>query len=263
MHSINTRTLALEEVNSEAGIKYAILSHRWEDGEVSHQEMLSRAGRSKQGFNKIRRWCSQARRDGLGYAWVDTCCIDKKSSAELSEAINSMYRWYKNSNVCYVFLSDVRANKPESFSTSQWFTRGWTLQELLVPENVFFYDQKWEYIGSKHSLRGDISYITNIDRNVLSYRNTIHECSIAQRMSWASQRRTTRTEDRAYSLMGIFDAHMPLLYGEGDKAFMRLQEEIIRRSDDHSIFAWEYTENDYTIKKYCHFGVKWPVILIH
>ncbi|KAI0596904.1 heterokaryon incompatibility protein-domain-containing protein [Biscogniauxia sp. FL1348] len=247
MHLINTYNYTLEEFISEDGLKYAILSHRWEDGEVNHQEMLSGAGRSKKGFDKIRRCCDQARRDGIDYAWVDTCCIDKKSSAELSEAINSMYRWYKNSTVCYAFLSDVQTERiTEPFPASKWLTRGWTLQELLAPKNVVFFNKKWQRIGTKAGHFKAIADITNIGQGILSGIKSIHEYSIAQRMSWASGRTTTRPEDRAYSLMGLFDVNMPMLYGEGEKAFLRLQEEIIRRSYDHSIFAWKMTEENVT-----------------
>ena len=243
MYLINTETLCLEEFQSEEGLKYAILSHRWEEGEVTYQDMELGRAQSKPGFTKIEKCCEEAKRNGLHYAWVDTCCIDKKSSAELSEAINSMYRWYKKAVVCYAFLSDASDSSSEletlsSFRDSLWFTRGWTLQELLAPQNVLFYDQSWRCFGNRDFLSKDISYVTNIKWPVLRGDRAVSECSIAERMSWAAYRETTRIEDRAYSLLGIFEVNMPLLYGEGEKAFIRLQEEIIRHSNDHSIFAW-------------------------
>ncbi|KAI0423793.1 HET-domain-containing protein [Xylaria sp. FL1042] len=175
---------------------------------------------------------------------IDRVCIDKSSSAELTEAINSMYRWYKESDVCYAFLSDVsesRLSLPSSkgLSSSRWFTRGWTLQELLAPDNVQFYSSEWKIIGNKKEdpLCSIISDITKIDQNILRGKDIL-DISIARRMYWASGRQTTRIEDLAYSLLGIFDINMPLIYGEGHKAFRRLQEEILRTTDDQSIFAW-------------------------
>ncbi|KDR71125.1 hypothetical protein GALMADRAFT_806602 [Galerina marginata CBS 339.88] len=221
---------------------YTILSHTWGDGEVSFQDLPTPAARSMTGFRKIKKCCKLAIQDGFKYVWIDTCCIDKTSSAELSEAINSMYRWYKSATVCYVYMSDVKIeddpSDPDSpFSKSRWFTRGWTLQELLAPQTVVFHDCNWTEIGTKLSLQMNISRITGIAFEALSRKSTKY-FSIAQRMSWAAKRKTTRVEDIAYCLMGIFDVNMPTLYGEGKKAFIRLQQEILKNSDDHSIFAW-------------------------
>ncbi|KAI3327073.1 HET-domain-containing protein [Xylariaceae sp. AK1471] len=242
MRLINTHTFCLEEFLNENGLQYAILSHRWEDGEVTLQDMESGCAQGKQGYVKIKNFCEQARRDDLSYAWVDTCCIDKKNGSELSEAINSMYRWYQKAKVCYAFLSDVEERDddfdvPPSFKTSVWFSRGWTLQELLAPKVVEFYDCSWQFFGTKKGLTSVISEVTKISESVLKGAS-VQSCSIAQRMSWAAHRETTRVEDRAYSLLGLFDVTMPFIYGEGEKAFIRLQQEIIRISDDHSIFVW-------------------------
>jgi hypothetical protein len=199
--------------------------------------------RNKAGYSKIKRCCDVAADDGFDYVWIDTCCIDKTSSSELSEAINSMFKWYKQAEVCYVFLFDVPSSLDITafgiaLRNSRWFTRGWTLQELIAPACVIFFDNDWKESGTKSSLRGLICAITLIQVDVL-LGHDIEKFSIAQRMSWASSRTTTIDEDIAYCLMGIFQVNMPLLYGEGGNAFMRLQEEIIRRSDDHSIFAWQ------------------------
>lgn len=170
--------------------------------------------------------------------------IDKRSSAELQEAINSMFNWYANAAVCYCYLSDVSMSDRienrwiEAFGRSRWFTRGWTLQELLAPTNVLFYDADWAEIGSKTELCEDINTITDIPSHALTGASRLDSFSIAEKMRWASARNTTRIEDQAYSLLGIFDVNMPLLYGEGHRAFRRLQEEIIRSSTDQSIFAW-------------------------
>ncbi|MCJ1271842.1 hypothetical protein MMC22_011747 [Lobaria immixta] len=251
MWLIDAHTLKLEEVWDENVKEYAILSHRWEDGEVSFQQMQNPGvASSLTNFAKIQNSCEHAVSDGYNYVWVDTCCINKESSAELSEAINSMYRWYKASAVCYVFLSDVHANAlneivEQQIKSSVWFNRGWTLQELLAPEHVVFYNQQWEFLGTKQTLSKLLTLRTDIDDDILNGedREDLSRRSIAQRMSWASKRVTTRPEDTAYCLLGIFDVNMPMLYGEREKAFLRLQEEIIKRSDDHSIFSWPIHRN--------------------
>lgn len=160
-----------------------------------------------------------------------------------------MFSWYQGAAKCYTYLTDVSMKKrkrgdedspsawEQAFRGSKWFTRGWTLQELLAPNVVEFFSREGTRLGSKTSLRDTISSITRIPVDVLGGHD-FKECSVAQRMSWAASRQTTRVEDRAYSLMGMFDVNMPLLYGEGEKAFLRLQEEIIKNSNDHSIFAW-------------------------
>ena len=196
----------------------------------------------KVAYNKILGACTQARVDEHQWLWIDTCCIDKKSSAELSEAINSMYAWYEHAAVCYAYLSDVQINT--FVMNSRWFTRGWTLQELLAPQHVRFYSREWLLIGTKQGLAHTIAKITGISEQILTGTESIHAASTAKKMSWASERSTTKIEDVAYCLMGIFDVNMPLLYGEGERAFTRLQEEILKSSDDMSIFAWKEPSYD-------------------
>jgi hypothetical protein len=176
---------------------------------------------------------------------VDTCCIDKRSSSELSEAINSMYQWYQNAVYCYAYLADVSIPSPPyetvpryALLRSEWFSRGWTLQELIAPMNLRFYSARWDDLGLRQKYATSISRNTGIDERILRGQIPVDSVNIAQRMRWASSRKTTRVEDKAYCLMGIFDVNMPLLYGEGIRSFTRLQEEIIRRSPDHSIFTW-------------------------
>ncbi|KAK3653199.1 hypothetical protein LTR56_004735 [Elasticomyces elasticus] len=272
MSLINTETQLLEYHVRDDEHPYAILSHTWEDQEVSHQELLNspESARTKAGYTKIAYTCKQARANGLDYAWVDTVCIDKASSAELSQSINSMYRYYHDAVVCYVYMADVsgdaqrlderlwtdnalrkeldgsdwtpwgvRHNHFLAFKASRWFTRGWTLQELLAPRQVEFVGKAWNYLGSLESLVIPVSDVTGIDIRMLTYKAQLSDFPIATRMSWAANRQTSRPEDRAYSLLGIFDINMPMLYGEGDKAFVRLQEEIIRVSTDLSIFIWD------------------------
>ena len=200
--------------------------------------------------DKVRGACEAARKDGFRYIWIDSCCIDKTSSSELSESINSMFAWYRDAAVCYVFLADVPTTPSASlrsegsaFRLSEWFTRGWTLQELIAPSRLVFLSASWELLGTKSSLADLVEQITGIPASVLTSGargppRSLDECSVAQRMSWAAKRYTTKVEDQAYSLLGIFDIQMPTLYGEGDRAFRRLQEEILRRIPDQSIFAW-------------------------
>ena len=192
---------------------------------------------------KIRDACAVARADGYRYIWIDSCCIDKTSSSELSEAINSMYQWYAHAGVCYAFLADVPAKADHDragsrFRRSRWFARGWTLQELIAPLHVVFLSKDWVDLGSKHTRAGLVREITGIAYNALLHVEPLDKFSVAQRLSWACGRQTTRVEDQAYSLLGIFDINMPSLYGEGHRAFRRLQEEIMRRIPDQSLFAW-------------------------
>ena len=229
---------------------YAILSHTWGNEEVTFKEMKKGRGKSKQGFEKIQNCAAQAKRDGIDFIWVDTCCIDKSSSAELSEAINSMYRWYKGSRVCYAYLVDVEdtcnvSEVDSPFRRSRWWTRGWTLQELIAPQEVHFFTQSWKFIGSKkeNALNVLLQTITGIDGEFLNGADP-RGASIAKRMMWASNRQTTRVEDVAYSLLGIFNVNMPLLYGEREKAFIRLQEEIMKGGEDQSLFVWTATQSN-------------------
>ncbi|KAI1737456.1 heterokaryon incompatibility protein-domain-containing protein [Xylaria scruposa] len=245
MRLIDIPSMIIHEYHGVEVPPYAILSHTWNNEEVSFSEFQNGEGPSLQGYQKILACCRQAASDGLDAVWIDTCCIDKRSSAELSEAINSMFKWYQNAAICYAYLDDVVnvddsasvSRLPASFSKSRWFTRGWTLQELLAPSVVVFYSVGWVRIGSRRDLADIIAEITRISMRFLE-TGDFTNFSIAQRMSWASQRQTTRIEDQAYCLLGLFGVNMPLLYGEGDQAFVRLQQEIMKESDDQTIFAW-------------------------
>lgn len=254
MWLLNTKTLKLEGFWDGKRIPaYAILSHTWGEQEVSFQAIADLESATQLiGFSKIQACCQQALTDSYEWVWIDTCCIDKSSSAELSEAINSMYIWYRKSKVCYAYLADVPSeDDPQTpgsaFSRSRWFTRGWTLQELIAPGELEFFCKDWAKIGNRRDLSSQISDITRIDNGILTGSASQYDKSIAKRMSWASRRSTTRKEDMAYCLMGLFDVNMPLLYGEGGRAFIRLQEEILKHSSDQSLFAWtssEYKDRD-------------------
>ncbi|KAI0971023.1 heterokaryon incompatibility protein-domain-containing protein [Xylaria arbuscula] len=276
MRLINTTTLELEDC-LEIIPKYAILSHTWGDEEVTIQDWMkpgtrdhllsllsalenedisARSGErpwlvhfnereigpeyqhrytllgpderlNRFGYWKILKTCLEARKDGLNYLWVDTNCIDKTSSAELSEAINSMYAWYRSSSICYAYLSDLQDSELDSFRQSRWF-------------RLRFYSRDWTPIGTKKDMAPLLAKITRVDAKYLLYAQDIRSASIAQRMAAVADRTTTRPEDIAYCLLGLFSVNMPLLYGEGAMAFVRLQEEIMKVSDDHSLFYWTW-----------------------
>lgn len=245
MRLIRIKDLELKEFDHKVP-PYIILSHTWDDEEITLEEFKRGQGEGKVGWEKIKGFCEAVRRHnltGVEYIWVDTCCIDKTSSADLSESINSMFRWYRHAHCCYAFLTDVtytenKDNLERQISRSRWFTRGWTLQELLAPREVVFFDQNWKMLGARWELAPLISKTTEIPYGVLR-KGDFKRTSTAQRMSWAAGRNTTRPEDVAYCLLGIFDVNMSLLYGEGEKAFIRLQEKILMNSRDQSIFAWD------------------------
>jgi len=217
---------------------YAILSHTWTEGEeVTYDELLADTGKGKAGYAKIRFCGERAAQDGLQFFWVDTCCIDNRCTTELTEAINSMFRWYQTAAKCYAYLSDVSTSTSDpnaklcqseweaDFRRSRWFTRGWTLQELLAPASVTFYSSQHRELGDKQSLVELIHEITRIPISAL-HGHPLETFSVAERMTWSANRQTTKGEDRAYCLLGIFEIFMPLIYGEGtDNAFKRLQRE--------------------------------------
>ncbi|KLU85575.1 hypothetical protein MAPG_04598 [Magnaporthiopsis poae ATCC 64411] len=241
MRFLNTETLGFEEVDVPEPKSYAVLSHTWGDGEVTFRDMADlETAKLKAGFDKIAKTCLLARLEGYRLAWVDTCCIDKSSSAELSEAINSMFSLYAESGKCFVYLNDYHSDIfiEDEFAACRWFTRGWTLQELIAPDELQFYQAGWQAMGTKRSLLRYIHDITRIPTVVLEDREATFTRCVAQRMSWAAGRVTRRPEDVAYCLLGLFGVNMPMLYGMGKKAFLRLQEEIIKDTNDLSIFAW-------------------------
>jgi hypothetical protein len=226
---------------------YAILSHTWLPGqEVTFDEFKRGLGRDKAGFDKIRFCAQQAQRDGLRYCWVDTCCINKADHVELQHAINSMFRWYQEATRCYVLLTDVLNAGPATncvpdmpawegeFRRSRWFTRGWTLQELLAPRVVSFYSGDWTHLGDRYNLKQLIHEITNIPCPALAGAS-LDTFSVEERLSWSNKRQTMREEDKAYSLLGIFGIFTFLNYGEGEiNAFKRLRKAIAEDSQESS-----------------------------
>ncbi|KAF5572170.1 beta transducin [Fusarium pseudoanthophilum] len=262
-----------EKMKMWAGFRIIFLCEDCEDGmavKLGLKAVQIATFGGRQSFSKIWDLLDRADKDGLSYVWVDTCCIDKTSSAELSEAINSMFRWYQQSAKCYVYLDDfdttlnskiIKYDQAEryvvldesetSFFDSLWFTRGWTLQELIAPRNVEFYDKNWMSFGSRdgtlldrickrtgHSVFAVRDGICAGCQGLDTLPQTLDSFAVSIKMSWASSRITTRKEDAAYCLLGLFNLNMPLLYGEGDKAFLRLQEAIVRQSKDQSVLLW-------------------------
>lgn len=231
-----------------AACGYVILSHVWQDVEQLHEDVF-RFERETTAANdprlsvKIRECHRLARAYGFDWFWIDAPCIDQKNSVELSEAIRSMYHWYASASICFAHLPDVPSHDPiresgSAFRRSVYFKRGWTLQELIAPPRVIFLSSEWTVLGEKDGLADLLEEITGIDQDVLTLRRPVADVSVARRLSWASLRETRRVEDQAYCLMGLFDICMPVLYGEGNKAFLRLQQTILAQICDHTLFAW-------------------------
>jgi hypothetical protein len=230
--------------------QYGVLSHTWgaDHEEVTLRDITEGTGKSKAGYRKLTFCSEQAKKDNLSWFWVDTCCIEKSSSMELSEAINSMFRWYHGAAKCYVYLADVSVSsiggnvsstghtRTSSFRHSRWFTRGWTLQELVAPTSVEFFSLEGVRLGDKDSMLQELHEITGISKPALR-GSPLSQFSIDERMSWAAKRQTKREEDAAYSLLGIFGIHMPLIYGEGaENASLRLRREIEYTANVENLF---------------------------
>lgn len=234
---------------------YAILSHTWTNDEVSYNELAAGTGKNKAGYDKIRFCGERAAHDGLQYFWIDTCCIDKSTSDEISTAINSMFRWYQRASKCYVYLVDVQVSEEvtdaqlfqiaweDAFRRSRWFTRGWTLQELLAPASVEFFSKEGKRLGSKISLEREVHEVTQIPVRALQGQR-LSEFSVDERMSWNAKRRTTVEEDKAYCLLGIFGVFMPLIYGEGEEhAYTRLRRKLLKSSKEKEVRDSDYTSD--------------------
>ena len=232
MRLLNTHTGVLESFEDPRKVSYAILSHVWARKgdenfireEQNFEELPSVPPPNAEPLKfpwlspKIQNACLVARRHSLRYIWIDTCCIDKSSSAELSEAINSMYHWYRCAKICYAFLHDVDSpSKPgikpgvvkSQLKNSKWFRRGWTLQELIAPRDVLFLSKEWLVIGSKYDLADDVHNITKIDTAVLRHEKQLTDVSVAARMSYAAERETRYGEGKACWVLGIVDVRMP------------------------------------------------------
>ncbi|KIJ13645.1 hypothetical protein PAXINDRAFT_135901, partial [Paxillus involutus ATCC 200175] len=232
-------------------LAYAMFSHRWGDHEPDFRQMLDQSRGVKppagEGYEKLLRFCEKAVFDyDCKYVWSDTCCINKESSTELEEAIRAMYWWYRDASVCIVHLA--RSSSIKDFSNEPWFTRGWTLQELLAPRRIRFYGRDWKpicleskdrYVNDKQndSILVAISNLTEIPQNDL--RKFSPSCNrVSEKMRWAAKRTTTKVEDVAYSLIGIFGVSMQIGYGEKALAFHRLMEAIAHKCTEPWFFAW-------------------------
>ena len=258
MRLLNTATGRFVQVEDPQKVRYAILSHVWTRPDEPHYpeqtfQDVRKIQRQHGGeesvvpffSEKVRGFCEKACADGFRLAWADTCCIDKTNDAEMAEAINSMFVWYRDASACYTILSDVDyhggdpSGYEEALRNSNWFCRGWTLQELVAPKTVVFFSNQWQPLGSKRTLAPRTVEITGIDYDILVHVKPLNEVSASSRISWAAKRRTTRTEDEAYSLLGLLGIEMPISYGEGRVAFLRLQEKIAERTPhDASVFVW-------------------------
>ncbi|KAI4944578.1 hypothetical protein J4E91_008581 [Alternaria rosae] len=242
---------------------YAILSHTWgaDDDEITYKDVKKGRARSKlSGYRKVRFCGEQALREGIHFFWVDTCCIKQESSQEVSEAINSMYRWYHDAVTCYVYLADVTVGGTTSqetksqpawllaFRSSRWFTRGWTLQELLAPVSIQFYSQNGYRLGDRTTLLPQIQWSTGISEAALRGSHPSN-FTVEERISWARKRITKREEDAAYSLLGLFDIHMPLIYGEGRKNALSFKRRAIFPNAE-LIFCGRFQRHNSTLEWY-------------
>jgi GTPase SAR1 family protein len=239
---------------------YAILLHRWEDSEILFEDVGSEAYKQKNGYQKLKFCAKQAALDKLQYFWIDTCCIDRWNLRERSRAINSMFHWYQNATRCYVYLSDVSVsiasetnwqnNWAARFRASQWFTRGWTLQELIAPSSVEFFSREGQRLGDKTSLEQLVHEITSIPLPALQ-NYPLNHFTVPERMQWSKNRETTEEEDNVYCLLGILDVSMPTSYGEGrEKELRRLQFEVEEASSALSIIP--YSRNDQFVGRESH-----------
>lgn len=249
---VSARKVALQEIIHDV-VRYAVFSHRWTCSEPTYQDISAPAspvGRNKQrnlktaGLVKLAYLCDTARALGYKFVWSDTCCIDKNNQAELSEAIHAMFRWYAHAHLCIVHLA--ASSSLADFEREPWFKRGWTLQELLAPRRIKSYDATWRPFTTLINDKDDLAFtsalssVTGIPRDAIVADNTrgIKGRGIWEIMSWAAPRKTTRVEDAAYCLFGLFDVHPPIAYGEGERAFPRLTEAILERYQTWDVFAW-------------------------
>lgn len=253
---VNKEQLTFESVPSHGPFpEYAILSHTWilpteaqPYPEVSLQDLQDKNNDlacKKPGWSKVQNFIRVAQQQNIELIWIDTCCIDQQNPTELTEAINCMFRWYQYAKLCCAFLED---HPREPFSRTRWMKRGFTLQELIAPSALQFYDSEWGPLKTREDCAEELAAVTGVDVDILKSKEptvALKMRSMAKRMSWAARRETTRPEDRAYSLFGLFDITMPTHYGEGEqRAFTRLQEEIVKVSADQSLFAWEIREGE-------------------
>jgi hypothetical protein len=221
-------------------LKYAILSHRWGESEPTFQDLKS-GRRQRAGYKKLHEFCRKAKEHGCDLAWSDTCCINKESSSELDEAIRSMYKWYRDAYICIVHLA--QSESLETLGIDEWFIRGWTLQELIAPPRMKFYGPSWTSLTQNENDKDDskvifaLSRITKIPpKDLCNFRPGPNRAW--EKMTWAAGRKTTRIEDIAYSLTGIFDITMTIAYGEGDRAFKRFMAELIQNCEEWQILVW-------------------------
>jgi hypothetical protein len=247
---LNARTYQFREFHDNIP-PYAIFSHTWTEDEVTFQDFIDlkrsqfshrptegfeiqplQKMKERTGYKKLSRFLSLFKdRKDLGWVWVDSCCIDKSSSAELSESIVSMFRWYQEATVCIAYLSDVA--RKEDLKEAKWFTRGWTLQELLAPREVVFYDHNYSQNWTRNELQNEIESITGISHILMEGPIELDNVESDDVWTWSRGRKTTRPEDLAYCLLGLFGVSMAVIYGEGEKnAFRRLRLELPRAEQD-------------------------------
>lgn len=237
MRLLRVDSLKFFDFHDDATPPYAIASHRWQEEEVTFQEVRDEYNQTKKGYRKVRDFAKYVRDHvhGVQWLWIDTCCINKDSAAELSEAINLMFKWYRNAQVCLAWLPDVDVVGDEhDFKKSEWFERGWTLQELLAPRTVVFFTRTWQVIGNKGAsssgysaspvgpaLEGEIAARTRIPEEILHDYTASKRVSVDAKFEWIDGRKTTRAEDMSYALYGVLNVTPGANYGEGHEGARR------------------------------------------
>ncbi|KAI6007493.1 hypothetical protein EDC04DRAFT_2611339 [Pisolithus marmoratus] len=248
MYLLNVATQQLEDIHELR--PYAILSHALQAGEtVYFHQVGTESVRMQPGYEKVETCCEPARQGGLKYIWTDTCCANANNSAAYTETTTLAYTWYQQAHVCYTYLDDVDGSedsreKHSTFKRSRWFRLTWTLGELSAPKHVLLRERL-------DNDRNEGRPFECIHRDALEYPERVPCFSIATRMSWARGRTSTKHEDRVYALMGLFGVNLPILYGEGEtRTFLKLQNEILKTTDDQSIFAWHSAGGASTSSEY-------------
>lgn len=244
MRFLHTKTFVLHDFTGPPS-SYAVFFHAHGSDDIGFEDFSKpQMLLCKDGFHRLWQACSRARNHGSEWLWSDAVCIDRGSSTALTEAFNSLARIYQHCIFSIIYLEDlpcsdcVGGGLEKRLAKCAWLRNVWVLPQLIFPKHSFIYDRDWAEIGTKASLARQLSLVTSIEQSVLINPAALGEYSVAKRMSWASHLEASRPEDRSFALLGILGVHMPIVYGEGQKAFIRLQEEILRDTNDYSLFAW-------------------------
>lgn len=246
---LHTASLELCEFGSDAP-PYGTFSARWEDDTLGHEDLPSpQTAHQRPAFQALQRACSECQNHGLQWLWNDAVCINRRSIDALSKTLNSLAEIYRKSRLCIVYLHDLFDTEASHFdverglSSCSWIKHVWMLPQLIFSTVLQFYDAQWMHIGSKRQLSAELSRITAIEEGVLDGSESLEDYPNCVKMSWAAGLSAEAIEDVAYSLLAVFNVNMTIRYGEGMESFLRLQEEILKNTDDYSLLAWQPIPN--------------------